>query len=352
MRSVCLVVLSLLSVPLYGQSYSLVSPDMVQKLADARDSPAAQFVLRGAADDLPGPPKPMARVHTEGTLPGQGIRDESIAAERDFGRMQDLAFAYRLSGDKRYLAKVAELLGAWVAVYKVSGNPIDETPWTQVFMAFDLTHADLPPELVSKTTALFQSFATFYLDWLDANFAKDPYNWSSHRVKLAVLGAYEAGDSDLITRAHAAYSRQVKQNVRADGSVNDYFKRDALHYVTYDLEPLTVAAMAAKVHDEDWFHTAATGAPSVEQAVDWLIPFALGEKTHMEFAHSDVPFDAARAKAGEKGYSGQWEPGNSVTLFAECGYMDKRYIATLGKVVANTKGRVQPWILLLLAAAK
>lgn len=339
--------MSVLTTALYGQAYSLVSPATALHLTGLKDTPAAQSILHWAADDLTEPPRPMARLHAEGTLQGQGIRDQSLAAERDFGRMQDLALAYRLTADKRYLAKVAELLDAWTAVYKVSGNPIDETAWTPVFVAYDLTQPDLPPNLTRQTAALFRNFATLYLDWLDANFAKDPYNWSSHRVKLAVLGAYESGDGDLIARARAAYKRQVNQNVRADGSVNDFYKRDALHYVTYDLEPLTIAAMAAKTHGEDWFHTAANGTPSVEEAVDWLIPFAVGDKNHEDFVHSSEPFDAARAKAGEKGYSGMWEPTNSVALLEQCGYLDRRYIKTLGKVLANSEWQTQPWILLL-----
>ena len=75
-----------------------------------------------------------------------------------------------------------------------------------------------------------------------------------------------------------------------------------------------MAALAAKAHGEAWFHAAVHGGSCVELAIDWLTPFALGQKTHKEFVHSSVPFDAMRAKAGLKGYPGPWEPGASIHL--------------------------------------
>jgi len=193
--------------------------------------------------------------------------------------------------------------------------------------------------------------AVAYLDWLDHNYAKDPYNWSSHRVKLAVLGAYVSGDQALIGRAAHAYSRQVKQNIRPDGSVNDFYKRDALHYVVYDVEPLTMAALAARAHGKDWFHTAATGPPSVEMGLDWLVPFATGAKTHQEFVHSSVRFDAARDQEGEAGYSGPWDPKTSIGLLAMAAWLDPKYAPVLDKVEADTRAKTPGWIALAMQAS-
>ena len=332
---------------LQAQTFALYSPAMVKGLRGQRDTDAAKAVLNAAAGEVKETPHPMARVHTEGTLPHQGIRDESIEAERDLDKMQNLAFAYRLTGDTAYLAKASEFMDAWVSLYKVSGNPIDETRFEPMVVAFDLTRGVLKPELETKLVAFFRGMSETYLDWLDANFAKDPYNWSSHRVKLAMLGALESGDRGLMTRAANSYSRQVHQNIRPDGSVNDFYKRDALHYVTYDLEPLEVVALAVKAHGQDCFHTAVAGKPSLEMGVDWLVPFATGQKTHEEFKNSSVKFDAARANVGEKGYSGQWEAGTSANLFAMATWLDPKY----APVAAKLGGKTPPWVALGMGAA-
>ena len=85
------------------------------------------------------------------------------------------------------------------------------------------------------------------------------------------------------------FLRHLSVNIAPDGEVVDFAKRDALHYVTYDLEPLTVAALAAKAHGQDWMHEQSVTHSSVAAGVDWLVPYARGEKTHEEFVHSHVP---------------------------------------------------------------
>jgi Alginate lyase len=332
------------------QPFALVSPSLAAALSTQRQTQLGRHFIEQADQHLADIPHPMPRLHTEGTLPHQGIRDQSIEAERDFDSMLAFAFAFRLTGDNRYLDTESRFLSSWSQVYKPSLNPIDETRFEPVIIAFDLTRSNLPAATQQQVIALFRTMATGYLDWEDHNPGKDIDNWNSHRIKLATLGAYLTGDTALITRANKAYRTQVKQNIRPDGSVDDFDKRDALHYVTYDLEPLTTASLAAKAHGEDWFHTASTGSPSVEIAVDWLVPFATGAKTHQEFVNSKVAFDAARDKAGEHGYSGPWEPAGSVNLFTLATWQDPRYADTLKQVCAHTQHTPTPWIELLIDA--
>jgi hypothetical protein len=347
-RLLCLAACCALLIPsAHAQSYALLSPAAVRSLPSQRDTLPVRAMVRDADAALVLTPHPMQRLHTEGTLPHQGIRDQSIEAERDFPMVQSLAFAYRLTGDKKYLAQAAKYLDAWVDLYKVSGNPIDETRFDPIFLAFDLTRGDLPPETERRTIDFFRTMATTYLDWIDQNSARDTANnWSSHRVKLAVLGAYESGDPSLIDRATRAYTRQVQRNIHPDGSVMDFYMRDALHYVVYDLEPLSTAALAARAHGHDWFHTTATGPPSLEMAVDWLVPFALGSKTHQEFVHSTVKFDAARDKVGEVGYSGQWDPKTCIGLMSLAASLDPKYAPVLAKVETDTAAKTPAWITL------
>ena len=307
MSGFCTVICGmLLALSAHAQSFALLSPAAARSLPSQLDTQRARAMVRDADAALALTPHPLAQLHTEGTLPHQGIRDQSIEAERDF----PMAFG-------------------------------------PLFVAFDLTRGDLPPKTESRTVDLFRKMSITYLDWLDQNNPKDPSNnWSSHRVKLAVLGAYESGDSSLIARAARAYTRQVQRNIHPDGSVMDFTMRDALHYVVYDLEPLSTAALAARAHGQDWFHTAVTGSPSVERAIDWLVPYATGEKTHQEFVHSTVKFDAARDQAGEVGYSGQWDPKTSVNLLSLATALDPKYAPTLDKVEAGTGSRTPAWIAL------
>ena len=351
-RTLCVAACYAFLAPLaIAQDYALLSPAVVHRLSAQTDTPQARSMIRQADAAIAQTPHPMQRLHTEGTLPHEGIRDQSIEAEKDFGITQSFAFAYRFTGDKRYLAQTAKYLDVWFSTYKISGNPIDETKFDPMFLALDLTRDDLPTDTLNRSVAFFRVMAVSYLDWLDHNFAKDPYNSSSHRVKLAVLGAYVSGDQALIARAAQAYTRQVKQNILADSSVIDFYKRDALHYVVYSLEPLTMSAFAARAHGQDWFHTSATGKPSVEMGIDWLVPFAVGTKTHQEFVHSSVKFDAARNQVGEPGYSGTWDPHSSADLLAMAASLDPKYLPALEKVESDAGARIPGWIALTMEAS-
>jgi len=333
--------------------YSIFSPAAIGNLPKAAGSTTAQRVIAAADSALTVAPTPMPRVHTEGTLPHKGIRDESLAAERDWGHMLDLALAYRLTGTRKYLDAEARFLGAWMAVYKPSLNPIDETPMDQVLIAFDLTQADLPADLQASTTTFLRAMAEGYLGYIEGHPDRhNAENWQSHRIKLATMAAFALGDEDLIRRAKKGFELQIGMNIRPDGSVEDFYKRDALHYVTYDLDPLQMAALTAKSHGQDWFHYRSPEGSSLASAVDWLLPYASGEKPHEEFVHSTVGFDAARNKAGEKSYAGPWDPQNSLRTLALAATLDSKYDAPFQALAEQGKGQVPVWIRLLRDASK
>ena len=330
--------------------WAIFSPDSAAKLHAQAGTEAGRWVLQAAEAFVNETPHPMARIHTEGTLPHQGIRDESLAAEKDWAAMLDLGLAYRLSGDKKFLAAEDRYLSAWTAIYHASFNPIDETNMDQLMLAYDLTRSDLLPKTEAQASALWQSMAVGYIEWMEHNGGRDPRNWSSHRVKLAVMAAYETGDPKLEARAAEVFHEQVKRNIRPDGSVEDFYERDALHYVVYDLDPLQMAALAAKVHGEDWFREGA-GGKNIAHAVDWLVPYAIGDKKHEEFVHSNVGFDAARDKAGEKGYSGEWDPAAGVQTLTLAALLDSHYMATARQSITHSGHGPQPWQFLFAAVA-
>jgi len=329
-----------LTAPAFAQgdsgNFAVISPAVAAKLATLSGTPEAQAVIRDAGNGLVDTPDAIPRVHTEGTLPHQGIWDESIKASRDWDIMESLGLAWRLTGDQRYLTAESQYLTAWFNTYQVSYNPIDETNFDQVIFAFDLTRAGLSPDVRNQGIAYFQAMSGGYLDKIEALEHKDNANWQSHRIKLAVLTAYETGDDGLLKRARHQFWHQVGVNIRPDGSVEDFYKRDALHYTVYDLEPLTVTAIAAKEHGEDWFHQGDKNPPSLQGAMDWLKPYTLEQQTHEEFVHSTVAFDAQRAAAGLKGYSGPWDPGTAVLLYQQATVLDPSYGATLSALLTET----------------
>jgi hypothetical protein len=333
-------------------SFSIISPQAAAVLKGDAATPEGQAIIKSADAKLLQPPHPLPRVHLEGTLPHQGIWDQSILAERDWPIMQNFGFAYRLTGDPRYLQAEERYLSAWLDVYKVSLNPIDESSMDPFILAYDLTRADLPQALQDKMNAFLRSMAIGYLGIIAKQMAagkEDIDNWQNHRIKLITLSAFALGDEGLIERAHQAFLEQISVNISSSGMVHDFIVRDGLHYVTYGLDPLVVSAMAAKAHGQDWFNAQSPGGASVPLALDWLTPFALGQKTHEEFVHSKVVFDAQRARAGLKDYSGMWVPSTSLPLYEKAAVLDPKYEAVFQQVNQNTGNKYHPldWLVLM-----
>lgn len=315
--------------------------------ADASQPDAARLLAR-ASRQLAAQPHPLPRLHTEGTLPHQGIYDDSVAAARDFPLMREAALAWRLSGDTRYLVQVDGFLRAWLALYELSFNPIDETRFDAFIDAYALTRDALPAQTQAQMKHWLRALAEGYIGRSESR--SDPgkrpdsltwvNNWQSHRVKLMAMSATALEDRALVTKVRQLFLTQLANNVRRDGSVEDFEDRDALHYVVYDLEPLVMAALAVHPFEPDWLHQKAATGVDLAAAIDWLLPYARGERSHEEFVNSHVAFDRQRAAAGMAGYAGAWERRSARPLFWMASRLDQRY-----QPVAEALGPVAPeWL--------
>ncbi|MBD8899982.1 alginate lyase family protein [Rhodanobacter sp. DHG33] len=311
-------------------------------LATPSPAHANDAVVTEALAHLDAQPHPMAHVHTQGLLPHQGIHDASDEAEHDWPLALRAAVAWRLSGKPELLQQTARYLDAWANTYQPDFNPIDETNLANLFQAYALARDALPAATRNAMATLIRRIAEGYLARLQAKagstYINDINNWQSHRIKLLATSAAALGDPHLVAAARERLMIQVAANIRPDGSTVDFAQRDALHYVTYDLEPLVQAALALSPYGKDNLLEArsATGS-SIAAALDWLEPYAEGRRTHQEFVHTSEPFDIERQKAGLKGYGGTWDPYNSAALYAQAAVSMPKY-----RALAERLGHVPP----------
>ena len=273
----------------------------------------------------------VERVHTEGTLPHQGIRDQSIEARKDWPLMRDLALLWQQQHQPGDLAALSRLLNDWGTRYQPSFDPIDETDLDAYIDAYAMTRDALPVPVRNTAQRFIRQLGEGYLSRMEHDFKPGDgrwiNNWNSHRVKLVTLAAVALDDPALLARARTQFMTQLGRNLRSDGSTVDVEQRDALHYVVYDLEPLTRAALAAHLRGQNWLELKGPTGVSVANALDWLAPYAKGDKTHQEFVHSSVKFDYQRRDAGEAGFSGVWNAQQAASLYAMATLLEPKYAA-------------------------
>jgi hypothetical protein len=324
----------------------------LQKIAQRARAPGAPIkgIVRRANENLARKPDPIPTIHVEGTLPGQGIHDRSREAARDFPRMLEVAIAWAATGDPKYLDAADRFLAAWAEVYQVSLNPIDEERFDILLMAADLVRGHVDAATDASVNRLAARFAEGYLGAVSMQPRRrsDINNWQSHRFKIAVMSAYAIGDLSAVAKLRTAFDEHLERHiVGLDGEVVDFAERDAIHYVVYSLLPLVLVCLAARAHRDDWLHRPNGKGASVATAIDWLVPYAEGRKTHQEFVNSSVRFDAERAQAGLPGFGGSWDRTRALQLFALATALDPRWRPTL-ESISSLANRLPPdWIRLL-----
>ncbi len=271
--------------------------------------------LRRLADRaLQKQPAPLAVVHTEGTLPTTSAYQQANQAKKDWSDILTLASAYANEPEpnsaqaQAYLDGYARYQSAWLHAYIISGNPIDETDLGHWLLAFHAAGRALAPDLQRKVRSFACQLALSHMKPTQASKATSRNNWQSHRAKLAVMGAYVCGQASLVEQAIGVFEAQVRQNLLATGEPIDFAQRDALHYAVYSLEPLLMAALFSELQGKSIYAYTGPQGQSIGRSLKWLAPYARGEIEHMEFVHSTVRFDAERAAAGVKGFSGLFKP--------------------------------------------
>jgi hypothetical protein len=345
--------------------FAIFTDAAANAVAESRGTDEAQAILAASHHYVRYQPQAKAAVHVEGVV---ATRDFDVV--KDWPRMLALAISWRLSGDRQYLDRTEIFMTAWLDTFALSQealiededclqyplpatahclDPIDDAELTSFILSYDIARAGIGGADAVKMQRFMSNLAVSYLRDISLRRASsdrrvlenEASNWQSHRVELATLAAFVSGDAKLVAEAHRAYVEQLERNmvyqVQApcsvgkrclntvnDGSVYDFYTRDALHYVTYDLDPLLNCALAAQAHGQDWYRDVSPSGASLPRAVGWLLPYATGEKTHEEFVNSTVGFDRQRAKLGWAGYSGQWDPKSAETLFRKAVQLDPR----------------------------
>jgi len=86
-----------------AQNFALISDSAARAIQSRANSPAGQATLASANNLLARSPNPVTVIQTAGRLPHDPVYDKSVQAAGDLPAMSDLALAYRLTGDRKYL---------------------------------------------------------------------------------------------------------------------------------------------------------------------------------------------------------------------------------------------------------
>lgn len=299
-------------------------------------------VRRQADEALARAPNARTEIRTEGRLPGDPVLADGLLASRDWFAMLCMALTARATGEVRYADGLRRYFGAWLSRYRPSFNPVSENDFHYLALAYAVGGGSLPKATRRRAETLFRTMAEAYLDENRDRGPTSRNNWQSHRVKLATALAHALNDRALMARSRGLFERQVDRAIAADGVVYDFIERDALHYAAWSLEGLLTADLIARRTGAEWYAYRGADGAGLDTALRWLAEYAEGGRRHAEFAGTSVELDRARARQGLAGFSGDWNPRESATVYHLAARSDPRWQA-----LARRLGHLPGWVAML-----
>ncbi|MEO5912147.1 MAG: alginate lyase family protein [Pelobium sp.] len=328
-----------------GQFLSLNKTELKKLVAIIQSDSSAQsafgFIEQQAKIALNQNPQPIDIIISEGHLATYPKKIETVKALADMNKIYALAYTYKITNNKEYFTKCLAYINAWATVNKATGNPINETKLDPLFEGYDLIKEGINIAEKQIIESWFRQIATAEIATQHTILKKKSTynNWNSHRIKILTNIAYLLNDNQYKMFVDSNLKKQIAMNLYADGSGIDFKERDALHYHQYTLEPFLASATIIKTATGfDYYSYSSTSGSSIKKSVEFLFPYATGEKTHPEFVNSRVKFDRQRALNKEPGYTigANYNPKNAIGVFMAASYFDKKYLEIVNELTENT----------------
>jgi len=317
-----------------------VSPGQRQSIrkAAAQDPEIERAIatLRRDADALlEAQPRPLREIFYQGLLdtdPRRAATEKSLA---DLDKLAALGEVFAATGDSKYGVKAREFVLAWVRAYVPNGNSINENKLEPVFLAYDLLRETFSADEKRDIEAWLRKAAQKQIEtngWRDPEHSKRSLeNWDSKRFKIVGVIGWILQEPAWVDYGLAGFKEYVARGLYADGTSEDLKTRDALSYHVSGLRPLLVMALWAEMktpgEGKGLFDYVAPNGASLRKSVEYVLPFARGEKIHEEWKNTTVELDRQRAAAGIAYYQPgkPYDPLSSLEMFEMASAFDTKF---------------------------
>lgn len=276
-------------------------------------------------------PTPLAKIHYEGLVNTDPRRIADVEALRSMDAVATLLHAWQAGADASIQAALHAHLRAWATTYRPNGNDVNENKLVPLLVAFAAVGADLPATDRALVAAWIEDLGTRHAAEVTAS--THLTNRYTKHVRLAVFCGRALGRDDWVDLGRVGIQRFVGESLRADGTSLDLERRDSLTYHCSALVPALELALLMGAKGRDLYTwEAATGA-SLKRSVDYVVPYATGEKTRAEWVNTTVDLDRRRAAAGiEKYRAGRlFDPKDACSVLGAASSFDPGLLPVLAK---------------------
>jgi len=229
--------------------------------------------------------------------------------------LQTLAYMWRFTNRADMRSALQRHLLAYMRNTRPSGNPLQDGYAHPAMIAAQQARGLFAPADQRIIDARLLDYVNAMREWRARNTRND--NWAAWAVATAGLAAV-AADHEASVQWAAREARLIMDvSLRADGSSEDFHHRDSLAYHMYHLTPLLTLAQALKVKRIDLYSYRTTRGSGLQQALSFMLPFAMGREQHREFVNSQYEPDKTRLHADKLGKPWVFGEGGRAFLMAD-----------------------------------
>ncbi|SHN35163.1 Alginate lyase [Cyclobacterium lianum] len=312
---------------IYPDFGTLLHPEVLKPL-DYRELPvAAREELQAAVADIrDDEPDPLSEIHYEGLLDNNPSRMETVRHLEDMDKLALFYWHHAFFGDAHSLQKMMDFSLAWAKMFQPTGNPINENKLLPIVYAYPFVE----PHMKSRQQHTMEEWLREMARAEIGNERVPLNNWETKRINLVGTIGLLLEDDKLVSWAEEKAAYYVENALFADGSSADIRQRDALSYHVSGLKPLLQFLITLEQETgrgKDFFYRETADGASVARSLDFVLPYAKGEKIYRQWENSKVRLDQERAAAGLEKYQPgvAYDPQKAYETMALASYFDDKY---------------------------
>ncbi|MBU1821417.1 MAG: alginate lyase family protein [Bacteroidetes bacterium] len=314
-----------------------------------------QSVEQEAKHYLTDEPSPLRVIHYEGLLDTNPDRIRTTQSLKDLDKVAVWLSAWYGSQDKAYADKIKTYLLAWADTYVPTGNPINENKLEPLIYGYVTLKKSFSQAEQQRIEAWLTRIAEAELAYprIPEN------NWKAKHIKLVGTIGLILDKPSYVEYARESFKKYIENSLYADGTSRDLHQRDALSYHVSGLDPLLVYAIATEQLQgkNSTFNPFIYQSPqggSIKKSVDYVVPYAKGEKVHAEWVNTKVELDRRRAQAGLEYYQPgkPYDPKGSLDMFTLASYFDSGYRDVVSLLTKASTPKYEQWLAVLVGISE
>ena len=318
---------------------------------DPEATALADSIQKQAAALIGVEPRPIAVIRYEGLVNTDPKRIKTVEHLNQMSEIAVLTRHWQATGDERTAETLRRLIASWAKTYKPTGNDVNENKFHPLLVAYLALRDSFDDVQRGRIDAWVQEVGELHEPAV-AN-SEHVTNRYSKSVRLLAMAGLILKRSDWAEAANEGVKRFVRKSLYPDGSSRDLKHRDSLNYHGSSLKPPMELAMLAGGQGLALYSWTSPKGGSLKKSVEFLVPYALGEKTHAEWVNTKVDLDRRRAAAGiEKYRTGRlFDPKDALGVMEYASYFDPDLMQVVRHLTEGDAKRFPTWRTLVNAAA-